>query len=77
MFNHVTTHLLYLTTIGAKYARARAWGMPVVDMRWLLHIARMGAPPSPGMFLVPDSQDAEMLNVINHMCGISCSSTSC
>src|SRR6266581_3954469 len=74
-FNRATTHLLCPTAMGAKYARARAWGTPVVDMRWLLHIARTDAPPSPGMFLVPDSQDAEMSDVINRMRGVSRSST--
>lgn len=66
-FNRATTHLLCPTATGAKYARARAWGTPVVDMRWLSHIARTGAPPPPGMFLVAD---AEMSDIINRTRGI-------
>lgn len=75
-FNRSTTHLLCPTATGAKYARARAWGTPVVDMRWLSHIARTGKPPSPDMFLVPDSRDAEMSDIMNRTRGVSRSSTS-
>jgi DNA replication regulator DPB11 len=41
------------------------WGTPVVDMRWLSHIAKNGALPRHGMFLVPDSHapDAETSDV--------------
>ncbi len=71
-FNRAATHLLCPTATGAKYARARAWGTPVVEMRWLSHIVRTGALPPPGMFLVPDShvQDAETLDFTNRMRGV-------
>lgn len=41
------------------------WGTPVIDMRWLSHIAKNGALPPRGMFLVPDSHapDAETSDV--------------
>ena len=54
-FNRATTHLLCPSAVGAKYDKARVWGTPVVDMRWLSHIAKNGALPPHGMFLVPDS----------------------
>lgn len=64
-FNRATTHLLCPSAVGAKYDKARVWGTPVVDMRWLSHIAKNGALPPHGMFLVPDSHapDAEMSDV--------------
>ncbi|KAI9442471.1 hypothetical protein H4582DRAFT_1284064 [Lactarius indigo] len=60
-FSRSTTHLLCPGATGAKYARARTWGTPVVDIHWLSHIARTGALPQPEMFLVPFSclQDAD------------------
>ena len=54
-FNRATTHLLCPSAVGAKYDKAQVWGTPVVDMRWLSHIAMNGALPPHGMFLVPDS----------------------
>jgi hypothetical protein len=54
-FSRSTTHLLCPCGTGPKHTRARAWGTPVVDMQWLAHIARTGALPSPGMFLVSNS----------------------
>src|SRR6266852_5761367 len=64
-FNRATTHLLCPSAVGAKYDKARMWGTPVVDMRWLSHIAKNGALPPHGMFLVPDSHapDAETSDV--------------
>jgi DNA replication regulator DPB11 len=64
-FNRATTHLLCPSAVGAKYDKARVWGTPVVDMRWLSHIAKNGALPPRGTFLVPDSHgpDAETLDV--------------
>ena len=55
-FNRATTHLLCPSAVGAKYDKARVWGTPVVDMRWLSHVAKNGALPPHGMFLVPDSR---------------------
>jgi DNA replication regulator DPB11 len=64
-FNRATTHLLCPSAAGAKYDKARVWGTPVVDMRWLSHIAKNGAFPPRRMFLVPDSHapDAETSDV--------------
>jgi DNA replication regulator DPB11 len=64
-FNRATTHLLCPSAAGAKYAKARVWGTPVVDMRWLSYIAKKGALPPRGMFLVSDSHapNAETLDV--------------
>jgi DNA replication regulator DPB11 len=64
-FNRATTHLLCPSAVGAKYDKALQWGTPVVDMRWLSHIAKNGALPPHGMFLVPDSHapDAETSDV--------------
>ncbi|KAI0256238.1 hypothetical protein BJV78DRAFT_448279 [Lactifluus subvellereus] len=66
-FSRSTTHLLCPAATGAKYARARVWGTPVVDIRWLLHIARTGALPPPGVSRVPDSHvpNAETTNPAN------------
>jgi DNA replication regulator DPB11 len=64
-FNRATTHLLCPSAVGAKYDKARVWGTPVVDMRWLSHVAENGALPPHGMFLVPDphAPDAETSDV--------------
>jgi DNA replication regulator DPB11 len=64
-FNRATTHLLCPSATGAKYDKARLWGTPVVDMRWLSYIAKTGALPPRGTFLVIDSHapDAETLDV--------------
>jgi len=64
-FNRAATHLLCPSAVGAKYDKARVWGTPVVDMRWLSHIAKNGALPPHGMFLVSDSHapDAETSDV--------------
>jgi hypothetical protein len=72
-FNRATTHLLCPGAAGAKYARARTWDTPVVDMRWLSHVAKTGALPPPGMFLVPDShvRDAAPLDVMNRTHNVS------
>jgi len=66
-FSRTTTHLLCPAAAGAKYLRARVWGTPVVDMRWLAHIAKTGALPTTGMFLVPTphAPDVETSDVIN------------
>jgi hypothetical protein len=66
-FCRTTTHLLCPAAVGAKYLRARVWGTPVVDMRWLAHIAKTGALPTTGMFLVPTphAPDVETSDVIN------------
>ena len=64
-FSRATTHLLCPSATGAKYDKARVWGTPVVDMRWLSYIAKTGAMPPRGTFVVPDSHapDGEMLDV--------------
>lgn len=64
-FNRATTHLLCPSAVGAKYDKARVWGTPVVDIRWLSHVAKNGALPRRGMFIVPDSHapDAETSDV--------------
>jgi DNA replication regulator DPB11 len=64
-FNRATTHLLCPSAVGAKYDKARVWGTPVVDMRWLSHIAKNAVLPPHGMFLVPDSRvpDAETSDI--------------
>ncbi|KAJ7137826.1 hypothetical protein C8R44DRAFT_337819 [Mycena epipterygia] len=45
VFSRQTTHLVCPSGTGAKYARARKWGVPVVHMGWLNAIARGGAVP--------------------------------
>ena len=74
-FNRATTHLLCPSAAGAKYARARVWGTPVVDMSWLSHITKTGALPPPGMFLVTGSHgwDTETSDVINRTRGVGLS----
>jgi DNA replication regulator DPB11 len=54
-FNRATTHLLCPSAAGAKYDKARVWGTPVIDMRWLSYIAKTGALPPRGTYLVSDS----------------------
>jgi DNA replication regulator DPB11 len=64
-FNRATTHLLCPSAVGAKYDKARVWGTPVVEIRWLSHVAKNGTLPPLGMFLVPESHapDAETPDV--------------
>ncbi|KAJ6582546.1 hypothetical protein DFH09DRAFT_1439346 [Mycena vulgaris] len=51
-FSQLTTHLLCPGGTGAKYARARQWGVPIVDMGWLAAMAQHGAVPDVQAFLV-------------------------
>lgn len=63
-FSRQSTHLLCPTGAGPKYARARQWGVPVVDMGWLAAMAQTGAVPAVEAFLVSpaDGEDAEPVN---------------
>ncbi|KAI0302600.1 hypothetical protein BC826DRAFT_985156 [Russula brevipes] len=56
-FSRTTTHLLCPAAAGAKYLRAQVWGTPVVDMRWLAHIAKTGALPTTGSKLLDLAQE--------------------
>jgi hypothetical protein len=72
-FNRSTTHLLCPAATGAKYSKAQVWETPVVDMRWLSHIARTGAFPPSGMFFIPDlhTRSAETTSKVKCPCGRS------
>lgn len=56
-FSRQTTHLLCPSGTGAKFARAREWGVPVVNMGWLTAMAREGAVPAVHAFLVDVASD--------------------
>ncbi|KAJ7123099.1 hypothetical protein C8R44DRAFT_919020 [Mycena epipterygia] len=56
-FSRQTTHLLCPGGTGAKYARARQWGVPVVHMGWLAAMARGGAVPEVNAFLVLPAEE--------------------
>ncbi|KAJ6504558.1 hypothetical protein DFH09DRAFT_1439750 [Mycena vulgaris] len=64
-FSRHTTHLLCPGGTSAKYARARQWGMPIVDMGWLAAMAQHGAVPDVQVFLVlpGDAAGEEELDV--------------
>nr|GAT48402.1 predicted protein [Mycena chlorophos] len=51
-FSRQSTHLLCPGGCGAKYVHARKWKTPVVSMDWLAVMARTGAVPDVGLFLV-------------------------
>ncbi|KAJ7449521.1 hypothetical protein FB451DRAFT_1287192 [Mycena latifolia] len=57
-FSRHTTHLLCPGGTGVKYARAREWGVPVVDMGWLGAMAQHGSVPDVQAFLVLPGEDA-------------------
>ncbi|KAJ7638247.1 hypothetical protein FB45DRAFT_902376 [Roridomyces roridus] len=54
-FSRQTTHLLCPSGTGAKYTRAREWGVPVVNMDWLAAMAHQGAVPPVDAFLLRPS----------------------
>ncbi|TFK50096.1 hypothetical protein OE88DRAFT_1682172 [Heliocybe sulcata] len=41
-FSRRSTHLLCPSAAGAKYEKAKEWSIPVVDLRWLEDMARVG-----------------------------------
>jgi DNA replication regulator DPB11 len=51
-FSRRSTHLLCPSGAGAKFDKAREWGVPVVGTAWLAEVARTGMIPPPGHFLV-------------------------
>ncbi|KAF7313345.1 hypothetical protein HMN09_00490100 [Mycena chlorophos] len=56
-FSRQSTHLLCPGGAGAKYVHARKWGTPVVGMEWLAAMARTGAVPDVGLFLVGAAEE--------------------
>jgi DNA replication regulator DPB11 len=44
-FSRRSTHLLCPSRTGAKFDKAREWGVPVVDMGWLSEVANTGVIP--------------------------------
>ena len=47
-FSRRSTHLVCPSGRGAKYDKAREWGVKVVDMEWLIGIATSGKIPPTG-----------------------------
>ncbi|KAI0050525.1 hypothetical protein FA95DRAFT_1593917 [Auriscalpium vulgare] len=45
IFNRGSTHLLCESEKGAKFDKAREWGVPVVNLRWLSALVATGAVP--------------------------------
>ncbi|KAK0202902.1 hypothetical protein DFS33DRAFT_940575 [Desarmillaria ectypa] len=52
VFSRQATHLLCPSATGAKYDKAREWGVPVVHMRWLAEAVSTGCVPDVSAFLV-------------------------
>ncbi|KAJ7250242.1 hypothetical protein C8J57DRAFT_1521259 [Mycena rebaudengoi] len=59
-FSRHTTHLLCLSGSGAKLAKAREWGVPVVGMGWLGAMVRGEGDGVPGVedYLISAAPDA-------------------
>ncbi|KAK0457641.1 uncharacterized protein EV420DRAFT_470883 [Desarmillaria tabescens] len=52
VFSRQATHLLCPSATGAKYDKAREWGVPVIHMGWLAEAVRIGSVPDVPVFLV-------------------------
>ncbi len=52
VFSREATHLLCPSATGAKFNKAREWGVPVVHMGWLTEAVRTGSVPDVPAFLV-------------------------
>ncbi|KAG6900650.1 hypothetical protein C0993_006754 [Termitomyces sp. T159_Od127] len=57
-FSKKSTHLLCPSGTGLKFDKALEWGIPVVTVQWLAHIATTGVIPPISEFLVPLAQTA-------------------
>ncbi|KAJ7077914.1 hypothetical protein B0H15DRAFT_861404 [Mycena belliarum] len=67
-FSRHTTHLLCPNGTGAKYTRARQWGVPVVNMGWLSAMVKHGSVPDVHAFLVlPAEGTAGDVDVVAHV----------
>ncbi|KAH7906812.1 hypothetical protein BJ138DRAFT_1071221 [Hygrophoropsis aurantiaca] len=51
-FSRRSTHLLCPSGTGAKFEKAKEWGIPVVEQGWLVEMARGGYMPSTESYLV-------------------------
>jgi hypothetical protein len=63
-FSRRSTHLLCPSARGAKYDKARLWGVSVVGMEWLIALATTGKVPDPRDFEVaPGAENATTMDV--------------
>lgn len=75
VFSRQATHLLCPSATGAKFNKAREWGVPVVHMGWLTEAVRMGVVPDTHAFLVTSmnkgkgkaDDDSAMIDITNGM----------
>lgn len=51
-FSRRSTHLLCPSGTGAKFDKAREWGIPVINMAWLAEMATSGTVPLVSDYLV-------------------------
>ncbi|KZT29900.1 hypothetical protein NEOLEDRAFT_1084778 [Neolentinus lepideus HHB14362 ss-1] len=57
-FSRRSTHLLCPSATGVKYEKANEWSIPVVDLRWLEDIARLGIIPDVADYTVSAPNEA-------------------
>lgn len=83
VFSRQATHLLCPSATGAKFNKAREWGVPVVHMGWLTEAVHTGSVPDVPAFLVTSmnkgkgkaDDDSAMVDITNGMNLASQSST--
>jgi DNA replication regulator DPB11 len=65
-FSRRSTHLLCPSMVGAKFEKAREWGIPVVSLKWLEEVARSGMIPAVDVF--PDAhRGSQRMDAITEM----------
>jgi len=63
-FSRRSTHLLCPSAAGAKFDKAREWGVPVVNIGWLSEIATTGVIPDVDKSRVECEMDVDVEPVL-------------
>jgi DNA replication regulator DPB11 len=67
-FSRRATHLLCPSGTGLKFERACQWGIPVVNVHWLVKMAESGQIPGLDGFLVPaPGCEVQAPEAVDHM----------
>ena len=68
IFSRRATHLLCPSGTGLKFEKACQWGIPVVNVHWLVKMAESGQIPSLDGFLVPGPAcEVQAPEAVDHM----------
>jgi DNA replication regulator DPB11 len=67
-FSRRATHLLCPSGTGLKFEKACQWGIPVVNLHWLVKMAESGQIPGLDGFLVSSpTHDVQVREDVDHM----------